>query len=83
MRLNEFADPNEYTPTATDAEDFLQQLLSIWPDRSADGLTASVLVGRKLRPCKRMAHSDALSIGSHVGGGDLRCRRGTRQWTTA
>jgi hypothetical protein len=36
MRLNEFADPKEYGPPVTDAEDFMQQLLLIWPDRSAD-----------------------------------------------
>jgi hypothetical protein len=36
MRLNEFTDPNEYTPTAADAEEFLKQLLRPWPDRSDD-----------------------------------------------
>jgi hypothetical protein len=36
MRLNEFANPKEYTPTVTGVEDFVQQLLLICPDRSAD-----------------------------------------------
>jgi hypothetical protein len=83
MRLNEFADPNEYTPNATDAEDFLQQLLSIWPDRSADLLAPSVLGSRRQWPSKRMKRSDAQSIGSHVAGAQLRSRRGASQWPTA
>jgi hypothetical protein len=36
MHLNEFADPKEYSPPATDAEDFMQELLLVWPDRSTD-----------------------------------------------
>jgi hypothetical protein len=83
MRLNEFADPKEYTPIATDADDFLSQLLLIWSDRSADELAASVLGGRKQRPIKRTKLSDALSIGRHVSGSDLRSRRGASQWPTA
>jgi hypothetical protein len=31
MHLNEFADAKEYIPTATDAQDFRNQLLLIWP----------------------------------------------------
>jgi hypothetical protein len=38
MRFHEFADPKEYTPSATDAEDFFQQLPRIWPDRSVNNL---------------------------------------------
>jgi hypothetical protein len=83
MRLNEFADPKEYTPTATDAEDFLDQLLSIWSNCSADELARSVLDSRKLRPGKRTKLSDALSIASHVGGAQIRSRRGASQWPTA
>jgi hypothetical protein len=36
MRLNEFADLKEYISTASDTEDFQQQLLLIWPDRWAN-----------------------------------------------
>jgi hypothetical protein len=83
MRLNEFAAPKDYTTTATDADEFFIQLLLIWPDRPADELAPSVLSSRKQQPIKRTKLSDALSIGSHVGGGDLRSRRGASQWPTA
>jgi hypothetical protein len=83
MRLNEFADPMEYTPTATDADDFLSQLLLIWSGRSVDELAPSVLGGRKQQPSKRTKLSDALSLGSHIGGGHLRSCRGASQWPTA
>jgi hypothetical protein len=81
MRLNEFADPKEYTPTATDAEDFLQQLLLIWPVRQADKAAPTVLSRRNQPPATNLC--DVLSIGSHVGSGDLRSRRGASQWPTA
>jgi hypothetical protein len=83
MRLNEFADPKEYIPTVTDADDFLQQLSLIWSDRSADFLTPSLLAKRKQQPSKRTKLSDALSIGSHIGGAQLRRRRGASQWPAA
>ena len=76
MRLNEFADPKEYTPTAADAEEFVQQLLFIWPDRSADELAPSTLSNRRRPPSKPGRRSDALSIGNHVGGRHLRSHRG-------
>jgi hypothetical protein len=83
MRLNEFADPKEYTPTVADADDFLSQILLNWPDRSADDLAPSLLAKRKQQPSKRTKLSDALSFGSHVGGGHLRSRRGASQWPSA
>jgi hypothetical protein len=83
MHLKEFADPTDYVPTATDAEDFLNQILLIWPDRPADELAPSVLDSRKLRPSKRMKRSGAISIGSHVGGIHHRDRRGASRWPTA
>jgi hypothetical protein len=83
MRLAEFADPNEYTPTATDAEDFLCQLPPIWSNCSADELAPSVMGSRKLRSSNRIACSDALSIGSQLGPRDLGRRRGASQWPTA
>jgi hypothetical protein len=83
MRLNEFANPKEYTPTATDAEDFLQQVLPIWPDRSADDLAPPVPSSRKLPPFRQTELTDSQSIGSHIGGGHLRSRRGPSQWPTA
>ena len=84
MRLNEFADPKDYVPSAIDAaEDFLQQLLLICPDRPANELAPSVVARGKQEPIKRMVRSDALSIGSHVGGIHHRNRRGASQWPTA
>jgi hypothetical protein len=77
MRLNEFTDPEEYTPPATDAEDFQQQLLFIWHDWSADELAPSVLGSGNQQPIKRMNRFDALSVGRHVGGAQPRSRRGT------
>jgi hypothetical protein len=42
MRLTEFADLKTYTLPATDASDFVRQLLCIWPDRSADDLASHI-----------------------------------------
>jgi hypothetical protein len=50
MRLNEFADPEEYTPPATDAEDFMQQLVHIWPDRRVTDIAPSTLSNRRQPP---------------------------------
>jgi hypothetical protein len=75
MRLNEFANPGDYAPTATDAP--------IWSNCSADDLVPSLPAESKLPPSKRTKLSDALSIGSYVGGGDLCGRRGARQCSTA
>jgi hypothetical protein len=60
MRLNEFADPKEYTPTTTDADGFLNQILIIWPDRPADERAPSALSTRKQPPSKRTVLSDVL-----------------------
>ena len=76
MHLNEFADPKEYIPTAPDAEDFQQQLLPIWLDRSADELAPPTLSNRRQPPSKPGQLPDAASIRSRVGGVQLRSRRG-------
>jgi hypothetical protein len=76
MRLSEFANPKDYAQTATDAEDFQQQPLPIWHDRSADELAPSVLGSRQQPASQSMKRSDPLSIGSHVGGGALGSRGG-------
>jgi hypothetical protein len=68
MRLSEFANPKDYTPTATDADDFLQQLLRIWPDRLADDPASSNLHSRKQPRSMPRQRADALSIGSDVAG---------------
>jgi hypothetical protein len=52
MRLNEFADPKEYTPPATDAEDFRNQLLLFWPQPSPDDLAPPALNDRRQPPSK-------------------------------
>jgi hypothetical protein len=83
MRLNEFAESKQYTPTSTDADCFVSELLLIWPGRSVDDPTSSILGHIRQLPIKRTELSDALSIGSHVGRGDLRRRRGASQWPTA
>jgi hypothetical protein len=83
MRLNEFADPEKYSTTATDADDFFVQLMLMWPDQSVDDPTSSILGHKRQRPIKWTELSDALSVGSRVGGGDLRrCCRAS-QWPTA
>jgi hypothetical protein len=79
MRLNEFADPKPYTLSADDATDFLKQLERIWPHKDV----AFVLGIKRQPPNKRTKLSDALSIGSHVGGVHHRDRRGASQWPTA
>jgi hypothetical protein len=83
MRLSEFASPKYYAPTVADAEGFLQQLVLTWPDQSASELAPSVLCSRKQPPFGQTKISAALSIGSHIGGGDLRSRCGDSQWPTA
>jgi hypothetical protein len=83
MRLNEFADPKAYTLSADDAEDFLNQILPISSNCSADDLAPSVLRNRRQPPAKPRQLFGAPSIESHVGGGHLRCRRGASQWPTA
>ena len=62
MRLDEFADPNEYTPTAAGAEEFLKQLLRLWPGRSADDLAPCVPASRNRRqpPIERRKLFDVL-----------------------
>jgi hypothetical protein len=52
MRLNEFADPREYTQSAIDAEDFRNQLLLFWPQPSPDDLAPPALNDRRQPPCK-------------------------------
>jgi hypothetical protein len=83
MHLNEFANPKDYAPTVGDSKEFRNQLLLIWPDRPADELAPSAQGSRKLPPGKRMNHAEALSIRGHVGGDQLRSRRGASQWPTA
>jgi hypothetical protein len=83
MRLKGFANPKDYAPTVADADDFLNQILLIWPDRLADEFAPFVLGSRKQPPIKRMTTSETLSIGSHVGGIHHRDRRGASQWPTA
>jgi hypothetical protein len=79
MRLNEFADPKEYTPPVTEAEDYLKQLHRILPDRSAEELAPSTLSIRRQPPSKPGQLSDTRSIRGHVGGDRLRSRRGAGQ----
>jgi hypothetical protein len=50
MRLSEFVSLKDYPPIVADADNFLNQLLLIWPDRSADELAPSVLGSRKQQP---------------------------------
>jgi hypothetical protein len=50
MRLIEFTDRKEYTPTAAEAEEFLNQLLRLWFGRSPDDLASSVPRYRKQPP---------------------------------
>jgi hypothetical protein len=83
MRLSEFASPKYYAPTAADAEDFLQQLLLIWPDRPANELAPSVMRNRQQPPAKPRQLFGTPSIGNHVGGIHHRDRRGARQWPSA
>jgi hypothetical protein len=83
MRLNEFAESKQYTPTSTDADGFFSELLLIWPGRSADDPTSSILGHVRQLPIKRTKLSDTLSIATHVGGAQLRSRRGASQWPTA
>ena len=47
MRFKEFADPKDYIPTVADAEHFVKQLQSIWPDRSENQLAPAILRNRK------------------------------------
>jgi hypothetical protein len=75
MRLSEIADPKDYVPTTTDANDFLQQLVL------ADDLAPSVL-SRRTQPSTAKL-SDALSIRGQFIRGDLRRRRGASQWSAA
>jgi hypothetical protein len=81
MRLSEFADPKAYTVSVDDAANYPSQLLPMWPERPADKFAPSVLSRRNQPPTTKL--TDAPSIGSHVGSGDLRSRRGARQWPTA
>jgi hypothetical protein len=60
MRLNEFADPNAYTSTVADADEFLNQLLRLWPGRSPDDLAPSVPHNREPPPRERKKLFDAL-----------------------
>jgi hypothetical protein len=60
MRLIEFADPKDYTPTATDGEELLNQLLRLWPGRSPDDVAPSVPHNRKSPPRERRKLFDAL-----------------------
>jgi hypothetical protein len=60
MRLDEFTDPNEYAPPAAEAEKFLNQLLRLWPDRSADDVAPSVPHNRKSPPRERRKLFDPL-----------------------
>ena len=60
MRLNDFADPKDYTSTAADAEGFLKQLLRLWPGRSRDDLAPSMPHRRKQPPIERRKLSYAL-----------------------
>jgi hypothetical protein len=60
MRLNEFTDPKDYTPTAAEAETFLKRLLRLWPGRSPDDQTPSELRTRKQPPVERRKLFDAL-----------------------
>jgi hypothetical protein len=83
MRLNEFADLKDYVPTAIDAEDFLNEILLIWPDRSADELAPSVLRNRRQPPAKPRQLFGTPSIGSHIAGAHHRDRRRANQWPAA
>jgi hypothetical protein len=74
--LSEFANPKDYAPTVANAEDFLRQLLVIWPDWAADELAPSVLGSRKQWSIKRTKVPAALSIGSNLSSIHLRSRRG-------
>jgi hypothetical protein len=47
MHLSELATPKDQAPTVADADDFLNQLLPIWPERSANEFAPSVLGSRK------------------------------------
>jgi hypothetical protein len=60
MRLNEFADPEDYTPTAAEAEAFLKRLLRLWPDRSSDDPAPSESPNRKQPSIERRKLFDAL-----------------------
>jgi hypothetical protein len=75
MRLSEFANPKDYAPTDTDAP--------IWSNCSADDLVPSLPAERIQQPGKRTKLADALSIGCHVGGDQLRSCRGASQRPTA
>jgi hypothetical protein len=83
MRLSEFTNPEEYIPPATDAEDYLKQLHPILPDRPADDRASSALINIRQPANKSRRLFDARSVGDHVGGVQLRSRRGTSQWPTA
>jgi hypothetical protein len=60
MRFNEFADLNEYTPTTAEAEEFLNQLLRLWPAGSPDDVAPSVPRNRKPPRIERGKLFDAL-----------------------
>jgi hypothetical protein len=60
MRLNEFTDTANYTPTADEAERFFQQLLRIWPRHPADDLVPSTLRNNEQPEIKRTKLFDAL-----------------------
>jgi hypothetical protein len=60
MRLDEFTDPKEYTPTAGQAEQFLKRLLRLRPDRPPDDLAPSVPRNRKQPQIERRKLFDAL-----------------------
>jgi hypothetical protein len=79
MHLNEFADPEDYAPPATDAEDFPQQRLIVWSDPSLVDLVPPALHSRKQPSIKPTRFSSALSVGSHIGGAQLPSRRGASQ----
>jgi hypothetical protein len=60
MRLTEFADPKDYTPPAADGDEFLKQLLRLWPGRSADDLAPSMPHNRMPPQIERRKLFDAL-----------------------